>query len=191
MNKLLLSFLFILSSTVFADTFTVSPGSSLNWTGKKLTGQHTGTIELSSGKVEIVNGLIKSGEFLINLKSIVVKDIEDPTFNKKLHDHLLSEDFFNADNFPEAKFMITAATKGTDANTQNISGKLSIKGIESNVTFPAVIKVSGDTATAEGTATLDRTKWNIKYGSGKFFQNLGDKLIYDDFYVELKLSAKK
>lgn len=194
MKKLAILFL---SASAFAAPASLNldtESSVLKWTGKKVTGEHFGTVKVAGGKVELVDGALKGGKFDIDMKSIFVKDIEDPKYNKKLTDHLLSEDFFAALEFPKAQFEIKEAKKIEGAKdgepNYEITGTLSIKGIENNVTFPAMVEVNGSEASAKATVTLDRTKWNVKYGSGKFFENLGDKLIYDDFTVELDVKAK-
>jgi polyisoprenoid-binding protein YceI len=194
MNKLAILFL---SASAFAAPVSLSvdtESSVLKWTGKKVTGEHFGTVKVASGKVNLVDGTLKGGTFDIDMTSISVIDIKDPKYNKKLTDHLLSEDFFNALEFPKAQFEIKEAKRIEGAKdgepNYEITGTLSIKGIENDVTFPALVKVNGSEASAKATVTLDRTKWNVKYGSGKFFENLGDKLIYDDFTVELDVKAK-
>ncbi len=194
MKKILATIL--LASSAFAAPNTLSldtQSSVLKWTGKKVTGEHFGTVKVASGNVELADGSLKGGTFEIDMKSIFVKDIEDPKYNKKLTDHLLSEDFFAALEFPKAQFTINEAKKLGDSKpgepNYEITGTLNVKGIENQVTFPAIVEINGKEASAKATVTLDRTKWNVKYGSGKFFENLGDKLIYDDFTVELDVKA--
>lgn len=168
--------------------------SELKWVGKKVTSAHNGSVKVKEGKVTFNSDTITGGTFAIDMTSIANADITDQSYNKKLVNHLLSADFFAAENFPSATFNIEKASKIENAKAgepnYTITGKLSIKGIENEVTFPAIISVSGNEASAKGTVTLDRTKWDIKYRSGKFFESLGDKLILDDFTVDLDLKAK-
>jgi polyisoprenoid-binding protein YceI len=173
-------------------TVVIDPSkSSLKWVGKKVTGAHEGLVSVRGGTATLEDGKLVGGTFDIDMTTIKVTDIESPKDNKKLTDHLKSEDFFSADKFPVAKFTITKAEPiagaAAGAPNYNVSGTLDIKGITNDVTFPATVTVQDTTATAVGTATLDRTKWNVKYGSGKFFQNLGDRVIYDNFDVALNL----
>jgi hypothetical protein len=72
----------------------------------------------------------------------------------------------------------------------NVKGNLTIKGITNEISFPAKVSLENGNVQAMGTATIDRTKWNIKYGSGKFFQGLGDKMIYDEFEITFDIKAK-
>jgi polyisoprenoid-binding protein YceI len=173
-------------------TVVIDPAkSSLKWVGKKVTGSHDGIVSVRNGTATLEGGKLIGGTFDIDMTTISVKDIESPKDNKKLTDHLKSEDFFSASKFPVAKFTITKAEPITGAAggapNYQVSGILDVKGITNDVTFPATVTVGDGTATAVGTATLDRTKWNVRYGSGKFFQNLGDRVIYDNFDVALNL----
>ena len=173
---------------------TISPEqSTLSWVGKKLTGQHNGKVRLQSGNAELSDGRLVGGEFKVDLRTIVVEDIQDPKYNAKLTDHLKSDDFFSVDKYPISTFKITKveALKQEEAGGPNyqISGDLTIKGISHPLSFPARVEVGSGKAAAHAGVTVDRTLWNIRYGSGKFFQGLGDKLIYDEFSVELNLSG--
>lgn len=168
--------------------------STISWIGRKVTGEHSGSVALKSGEVVLEEGAIKSGSFGIDVGQVVVKDIEDPKYNAKLNGHLKSEDFFAVEKFPLVEFKITGAMplKVAGANGENtqIKGTLTIKGISQAVEFPAVVTVKSGLAEASGKIVLDRTKWDIRYGSGKFFQGLGDKLIYDEFEVNFAVKGK-
>lgn len=179
------------------QTLAVDPaGSAVKWTGKKVTGAHNGTVSLKSGQVELENNKLKGGNFEIDMTSIKVEDLKDPEYNGKLTGHLRSDDFFGVDKHPTSTFKITSVkelkkgTKGVKDATHEIAGDLTIKGVTQPVVFPAKISVKGDQATATGKLMVDRTKYNIRYGSGKFFENLGDKMINDEFEIELDLKAK-
>ena len=188
-----LSLALLLAGVARADTTVAidTSKSKINWTGEKVTGSHNGFVSITNGHATLKDGKLVGGEFDIGMNSITVTDIEDPKNNAKLTGHLKSDDFFSAEKFPVAKFVITKAEAITspDAN-YNITGTLNIKGIINEVSFPAMVNVSGDTATAKAQIKLDRTKWNVRYGSGQFFADLGDKLIYDDFKVALDLVGK-
>jgi polyisoprenoid-binding protein YceI len=129
------------------------------------------------------------------MNSITVDDITDVEMNKKLTNHLFSEDFFNVAQHNSAKFEITNVealpTADEQGNTHLISGNLTIKGITNGIKFPA--KVSADEAGVNATAKfdIDRTLWNIEYRSGKIFPEIGDKLIYDEIGFEVNLSANR
>lgn len=160
--------------------------STVNWTGKKVLGLHTGTINIESGFLELTDGIITSGEINIDMTSIVITDIEDPKTNKEFLDHLLNDDFFSVDKFKTAKLVITGATQ-KEPGRFFVSGNLTIKYIMHPVSFDTGIEVFTDFLHAMGEVVIDRTKYNIRYGSGRFIDNLGDKLIYDNFILQFKL----
>ena len=163
--------------------------SKVVWTGKKVTGEHTGTLLLSEGEVKLNDNEVTGAVVKMDMNSIENTDLSDPEWNKKLVDHLKSEDFFSVEKYPQASFVTTDISKDTGDTGYKVSGKLTIKGITNEISFPVNVKVDGNYLTANGIATIDRTKWNIKYGSGSFFSGLGDKMIYDDFEIEFDLVA--
>lgn len=160
--------------------------STVNWTGKKVLGLHTGGINIANGFIETTDDLIKSGEIQIDMTSIVITDIED----KKTHDdflgHLKNDDFFSVDKFKIAKLVISGSEK-TANNKLKIDGILTIKDISHPVSFIASVEIFTDFLHSLGEIIIDRTMYNIRYGSGKFIDNLGDKLIYDEFVLQFKL----
>jgi len=191
----------LLSSGVFAkdseNTETVfkveTNQSKVIWTGKKVTGEHTGTLLLDGGEVKLNGDEVVSAEIKLDMNSISNSDLTDPKWNKKLVDHLKSEDFFSVDTYPQASFETTGFSKNDIVSVNDadytVTGNLTIKGITHEVSFPVKVAVDGNRLAANGTATFDRTKWNIKYGSGSFFSGLGDKMIYDEFEIEFDLVA--
>lgn len=191
MNKLfILAVLF--SFPVFGgSSFKVdAKESKLGWVGKKVVGQHNGELLLKSGELTFEGDALKGGEFTIDMTSIKVLDLTDPKYNSDLTGHLKSDDFFSADKFPEAKFKLTKVKKLADG-TWEAKGPMTIKGISNEITVPLKVDVKDGVLVATGKTVLDRTKWNVKFRSGKFFQDLGDKLIYDNFDIEVSLKAKK
>lgn len=160
--------------------------STVNWTGKKVLGLHTGSINIANGYIEITDNAIISGEIVIDMASITITDIAD----KKTHDeflgHLQNDDFFSIAQFKTAKLSITGSIK-IETNKFKIDGNLTIKDITHPVSFIATVEVFTDFLHALGEIVIDRTLYNIRYGSGKFIDNLGDKLIYDDFVLQFKL----
>jgi len=155
--------------------------SKLLWLGEKVTGQHTGTIKLKSGWLTWQDNKIISGEFNIDMKSL--KDTED---NKMLQSHLKSDDFFGVVKYPVAKLVITGSTP-FDKGTGVVQGTLTIKDITNPIEFKAAIQKKDDGTWFFASITVDRTKYNIRYGSGSFFDNLGDKTIYDEFKLKVNL----
>ena len=160
--------------------------STVNWTGKKVLGLHTGNINVANGYIEIADNAVIGGEIVIDMTSLTITDIAD----KKTHDeflgHLQNDDFFSVDKFKTAKLSITGSNK-IETNKFKIDGSLTIKDISHPVSFIATVEVFTDFLHSLGEIIIDRTLYNIRYGSGKFIDNLGDKLIYDDFVLQFKL----
>ena len=165
--------------------------TKIKWHAEKVTGEHDGYVSIKSGSLDVENGMIEDGEFVIDMKSITNTDIEDEGYRSKLENHLKSEDFFSVEKYPEAKFVITSVKKKGDK--QLVTGKLTIKGITHEVTIPVKVTVSQDVVTAMGNLTIDRSKYNVQFRSKSFFdiEALGDKMIYDEFTINLHLVAKK
>jgi polyisoprenoid-binding protein YceI len=162
--------------------------SMVTWTGKKVTGEHTGNISIKSGQILSHDGSLQSASVTMDMTSITCTDLEDEGYNQKLIGHLSSDDFFSIESHPEASFE-TTSLKG-EGSDYIVTGKLTIKGQTSEISFPVKADMQADgSMSVNGTATFDRTKWNIQYGSGKFFDSLGDKMIYDDVTLEFSLVA--
>tara|TARA_B100000497_G_C7659220_1_gene396931 strand:- start:48 stop:1127 length:1080 start_codon:yes stop_codon:yes gene_type:complete len=155
--------------------------STIAWIGKKVTGQHSGTIGVKSGALQFANGAPIGGDFVIDMASLQVTDLKAGKGKEKLEGHLYSDDFFGTANYPTANLVISDVMSKGD-NSYQFSGELTIKGITQPLTFTG--SVEGNTATAE--IAVDRTLYNVKYGSTKFGA-LADKAIYDDFALTVKL----
>ena len=158
--------------------------SNIDWTGRKVTGSHNGTISIKKGTLTTTDGKITGGTFIIDTTSIKILDLTDPATNAQFAGHLASDDFFASGQYPEAKFEIT------EVNNNHIDGNLTVKGITHPVGFDANVSISGDTLTASGLIVIDRTKYGIKFRSGNFFLNLGDTLIYNDFDLNVNITAR-
>jgi polyisoprenoid-binding protein YceI len=165
-------------------------GSTVNWTGKKVLGLHTGSINVESGFLELTDDRIAIGEIAIDMTSIVIADIEDATTSSNFLAHLQNDDFFSVDKFKTAKLVITGSEKKENNNFW-LNGNLTIKNITHPVSFDAKVEVFTDFLHSMGEIVIDRTLYDIRYGSGKFLQNLGDSLIYDDFVLQFKLIGHK
>jgi polyisoprenoid-binding protein YceI len=169
--------------------------SEIKWHAKKVTGEHMGTINVNNGQLLVNGNKVSGGSFTIDMNSIACTDIKDNTNNQKLIGHLKSDDFFGVEKHPTANFNITSlkpmAKAAAGSPNYNVTGDLTIKGITKSITFPATILVKDGMATAKADVTIDRSKFDIRYGSNSFFDNLGDKAIYDDFVVSFKITAKQ
>lgn len=184
------------STKAATTTYKVQPQlSTLGWEGKAVTHGHNGTAQFSAGEL-LVNGTqLVGGTVTVDMKSLKTTDIKEADNNAKFMGHLNSEDFFSVEKNPTATFKITKVTPiasaAANANNVTITGDLTIKGITNSVTFPAKAGVKNGVAAASGVATINRTKYDIKYGSKSFFEGIGDKAIYDDFTLSFNVIAKK
>jgi polyisoprenoid-binding protein YceI len=177
------------------DTFTANAEKSkIDWHGAKVTGEHNGTINLKSGQLMVENGMLIGGSFEIDMNSIVNLDLEDKEWNAKLVNHLKSDDFFSSATYPVAKFEISEVSELKKSDSDHnimVKGNLTIKNKTNSIEFPASFKLEGENAMASAKIVVDRSKFDVRYGSGSFFDNLGDKLIYDDFDLKINLVAEK
>ncbi len=179
-------------------TYTLDTKKSfIKWTGRKIAGSHYGLVNPKSGSFTMdENGLISSGNIVIDMTSITVTDIEDEKSNGDLVGHLKADDFFGVDKFGEATFEITGSEAIESANGAKtnfkVNGNLTIKGITKPATAMLVAvkskNVEGNVSVA-GALTFDRTEYGIKYNSGKFFDSLGDRMINDEVTLQITLVA--
>lgn len=192
MPKLLFSLLITLGFALSAQAS--NPGdnakvnvtaSKLEWTGRKVTGKHTGTVNLKEGSLQIKDGLLLGGSFVIDMTTIKNTDLQGESATK-LEGHLKSDDFFGVSAYPTAKLVITQAVSKGDG-LFDVRADLTIKGITQPIRFTTQLTQQGKKYTATSDITLDRTLFNIKYGSGKFYEDLGDTTIYDEFDLKVTL----
>lgn len=156
--------------------------SSITWLGKKVTGQHEGTIALKSGYFMMDGESITGGEFVIDMTSIAVTDLKPGKGKEDLEGHLKSDDFFGVNNHPTATMVIKRAAR--TGNKYTVTADVTIKNITNSINFDMTRDGSNMTANV----TIDRSKFDVRYGSGSFFDNLGDKTIYDDFDLTVNLT---
>lgn len=179
-------------STLLAQKTYVADNEAtrIDWKGNKIIGsEHVGTIDLQSGWLSIDGGVITGGEFVIDMNSISDTDVKDEKMRLRLEGHLKSDDFFGVEKYPVSKLVIIEADKFSD-NTAPVRGNLTIKGTTHPVEFFATESKVGDVITYTATITFDRSLYNVRFGSGKFFSNLGDNAINDEIELEVKLVLK-
>ncbi|MBN8854541.1 MAG: lipid-binding protein [Sphingobacteriales bacterium 50-39] len=157
--------------------------STIEWVGKKVTGAHNGTIDIADGALTLADDKLTGGNFTIDTASIRILDVTDPATNAQFAGHLASDDFFATEQYPTVVFEITSV------RDNHVEGNLTIKGITRPVAFDASLHLAGNTLTASGKIIVDRTKYGIKFRSGNFFKDLGDTLIYDNFVLNVQLTA--
>ncbi|MCB0391847.1 MAG: YceI family protein [Bdellovibrionales bacterium] len=182
LKQLIFAFTILFSLSSLANIVVDPTKSVINWKGKKVTGEHVGTVKVKSGNFDLKK---QKATVVVDMTSIDVTDLKGE-WKGKLMNHLRSDDFFSVDKHKEAKLVLDKMINA-GKDKYNVSGKLTIKGKTQPVKFEVVEK----SGTYEGELTFDRTKFDVKYKSGKFFENLGDKLIYDDVKLNFKIAAKK
>jgi len=163
--------------------------STVKWKGSKISSSHEGTINIIKGALNIDHGTLVGGQFSIDMQSLATTDMSEE-YNKKLDGHLKNEDFFNVSEFPTASITITNAVRGS-GNSYKIMANLTIKGISHPISFAADVSVNGKNFLATAKIKIDRTKWDIKYNSGNYFKDLGDKLILDEIEFDIFLLSVK
>lgn len=163
--------------------------SKVEWLGKKVTGQHNGFLSLKSGDFNFEDGVLTGGTFTVDMTTITNSDLSGE-YKTKLENHLKSDDFFGVESYPTATFVITKAVP-QGPNKYKIVGDITIKGKTEEIQFPATIEEKGGQITGVATLTIDRSKFDVRYGSGSFFDDLGDKVIYDNFDLTVSIVASK
>ncbi len=163
--------------------------SQIVWKGYKVTGEHTGSVKIASGDLNMEDGVLKGGNFVIDMTSITCTDLEGE-WRDKLVGHLNSEDFFNTATFPTATLKIARVIPQDSKGNYKIQGNLTIKGITKPVKFFAKVDQQGTSSRATASIKVDRSEYDVRYGSGSFFDNLGDKTIYDEFDLNVSLVVK-
>ena len=181
------------NSAADASVYNADPtNSSVNWIGKKVTSSHEGTIGISAANFIVRNNELIGGYVIIDMTTIKNTDLGEKG-QAKLEGHLSSADFFNVEEHPEAMLTVTEvnAIEGDDANYQ-VNGNLTIKGITHPTEF-SVMSLMNDNGDLSVTGTLifDRSLYEVKYGSGKFFKDLGNKIIYDDITLSFDVNSTK
>jgi polyisoprenoid-binding protein YceI len=178
--------------------------SYVAWEGYKPTGKHDGTVSLLSGKLNFKGDDLVGGEFVMDMNSITVLDLTDEDSNAKLTGHLKSDDFFDVEKYPTARFVITDVEaidasqvapdkeRGDIVPTHAISGNLSMKDVTKNITFNAKVSRDGDRFVAETNQFfIDRVVWNVQYGSKTLFANLQDNFINDEMGLNIHLEVTR
>lgn len=155
--------------------------SKITWKAYKVTGSHEGTIDLASGNLEFNGSTLTGGAFVVDMTTINTTDLEGE-YKQKLDGHLHSDDFFGTATHKTASLEILSV-KASGKNAYNATANLTIKNITKEVNF--TISVYGSKATAS--LKVDRSQFDVRYGSGTFFDNLGDKTIYDEFDLVVDL----
>jgi polyisoprenoid-binding protein YceI len=177
-------------------TFAVNTASStIEWIGRNLNSTHRGTIRVAHGEVVVRGGALQGGRITIDIDSIVNTDLDDPGMRRLLEDHLKSDDFFDVERFPTAELIIESAAPigGATPGSPNflMRGRLTVKDATHPIEFPAIVSERDDgTLVAVAQVEIDRTRWNVLYGSGRFFRFLGRHLVNDIITLLVKVVAE-
>ncbi len=193
MTKTLLSFLFVAGIATIAiagetpksEHKVNTTDSKIEWTARKVTGKHIGTVAIKEGKVEIKDGMLTKASITIDMTTIIVEELSSQG-KAKLEGHLKSADFFEVEKYPTATLVATKIIS-LDEGDYTITANLTIKGITQPITFNAMVIPDGKKYRAKANLVVDRTKYDVRYGSSKFFDDLGDSTIYDDFDLAISL----
>ena len=161
--------------------------SSIKWTGRELsTKSHYGSLQMKNGSLTVntdgtVNGIIK-----IDMTTIDCEDLQGRS-KASLERHLRSDDFFSVESHPIATLTFKSEGGMGAGNKLAFNGDLEIKGISHPISFESKVKSVDPKVNAIVDMTFDRSKYNVRFRSGTFFQNLGDKLIYDDIEISVDI----
>ncbi|MEM9932008.1 MAG: YceI family protein [Bacteroidota bacterium] len=173
-------------------TYTVDTSASkVLWEASKVTGTHSGTVNISEGAFEFDGETLTGGSFVVDMASIACTDLPKNKGGAKLEGHLKSADFFGVEEFPTAMLAIKRVIPYGKPGEYRIVGDITIKGATKEVKFNASIMPEGASLTAKAELELDRTDFDVRYGSGSFFEDLGDKTIYDEFSLTFEVVANQ
>ena len=184
LKTIAIALLLVLGNTVSnAQTKKIDAATSkITWLGKKVTGQHGGTINIKEGNLVFAGKKLTGGTVNVDMTSLVCTDLKAGEGKEKIEGHLKSEDFFGTEKFQTSKIVFKKVV-ASGKNSYTVTADLSIKEKTNPITFE--LTVIGNTAAAA--LKVDRTKYDIKYGSGSFFDNLGDRAISDEFELNVAL----
>ena len=182
-NFLLALVMMVSGNILYAQTLEVNAEkSSIEWLGKKIGGKHNGFIQLKNGSFELEGEQIVAGSFVVDMTSITNTDLNDEGRNQRLVGHLKSDDFFGVETFPTASFKVIQSSKFENGKA-TLTGDITIKNKTERISFEVVR--TGEAYTAE--VEIDRSKFDVRYGSKSFFNDLGDNAIDDIFTLQIKI----
>lgn len=182
---LVVSFIFMISYTKAQLAKVDVNTTTIEWLGKKIGGEHNGNILVKSGSINLKDDQIVAGSVVIDMNSITNIDLKDEGYNQKLVGHLKSDDFFGVSKYPTAEINDLKSSKFNNGKA-SVTGKITIKGKTENISFDVMKEGNSYSANVE----IDRSKFDVRYGSNSFFDNLGNKAIDDIFTLKIKLVTK-
>jgi len=169
--------------------------SRVEWTGRNLLNKHYGQIALKSGQLQFDHGQLATGEFILDMRTITCEDLQGDPLHDVLINHLLSDDFFDVERYAEARFLVNATEiiSGATPGAPNLAvrGELTLKNVSRPVEFVATTGLNPDgKAAAQAAFAIDRTLWNVLYGSGKYFRHLGGHLVNDLIEIQIRIITR-
>jgi polyisoprenoid-binding protein YceI len=191
MNKmkqtLAIAAMMVAGTLIGQTTYQINTDESVvEWKGEKIVGNnHVGTLKFSEGSLGIKGDKITSGKFVVDMNTI-----QDGGGSTRLDGHLKSDDFFSVATYPTSELVITKVSNNKNGAAE-VTASLTIKGKTETVTFPALVKMDGDNLLATAELTFDRSKFEVRYGSNSFFDNLGDKAIKNEIAISVRVKATK
>ncbi len=163
-----------------------SDASKIQWTGSAVGKAHTGNVRIKNGMIVFVNGAPQKGSLIVDMTSIKDNDLSGDMQSKLISD-LNSVNFFEVNNYPEAQLVITGSEKTLKENTYHLIGNLTIKGITNDIEFDAIVSELNNDAITNAAFNIDRTLWNVQYGSTKFTNRIGEQLVNDNIKFDINL----
>ena len=169
--------------------------SRIEWIGRNLLNKHYGEIAIKSGKLRFDGGELRSGDFTLDMRAITCHDLSGDPLHDVLIAHLQSDDFFDVDVYPEGRFVITSTESvrqaAPGAPNLKLQGELTLKNVTLPVEFLATAGMTPEgKSAAQASFAIDRTLWEVLYGSGKYFRNLGGHLVNDLIELQLRIVTR-
>jgi rhodanese-related sulfurtransferase/polyisoprenoid-binding protein YceI len=178
-------------------SYRIDPENSrLEWIGRNLNNRHFGRIDIQEGDLVIAGGRLSAGSIVLDMNTISNLDQQDPVWRDMLITHLKSDDFFGVKQFPLASFTLAGWEEQevalSEALNGSVTGDLSIRDVTRRVSFPAIVAPQPDgSIKAHAAFDIDRTLWNVNYGSCRLFERLGMHLVHDLISLELFVVAHR
>ena len=164
----------------------------VEWLGRNLLNKHFGTVPIREGYLDFdAAGPLCGGQITLDLTALTCTDLADTPMHDVLIAHLQGDDFFDVERYPTAVLSLTKATSIAETSgspNMEITADLTLKGVTHSICFLASggLTAEGKPA-AQAALAIDRTRWGVIYGSGKFFQRLAGHLVNDRIEFSVKL----
>jgi len=185
MKKMMFGFLALATLSLQAANLDLTK-SKISWMGKKevVDGKHHGNVAIKKGQLMMKDGQLSGGEVVVDMATISTTDLSGD-WKTKLETHLKGDDFFKVEKYPTTSFKANSV-KSAGKKKYKVKGELTILGTKK----PVELVLAEKGKAYSGKLVIDRTKWGLKYGSGSFFDNLGDKAISNEITLDFKLVTK-